>query len=87
MKIKYKPNTKKELEALCDDETINLGEIDTSKITDMSYLFSNNMRKDYSGIENWDVSNVKNMEYMFEGAKSFNQDLSSWQLDSIKEKK
>ncbi|RDU70886.1 hypothetical protein CQA57_08055 [Helicobacter anseris] len=35
-------------------------------------------RKDFSGIEKWDVSNVENMQGMFDGATSFNQDLSSW---------
>ena len=47
-----------------------LGDIHTSKITDMSFLFSfyydatneKNDRKDFSGIESWDVSNVVNME-------------------------
>ena len=34
--IKYHPSTKDELKQLVDDDTINLGEIDVSKITDMS---------------------------------------------------
>ncbi len=31
-----------------------------------------NKRKDFSGIENCDVSNVKNMYGMFDGAVNFN---------------
>ena len=87
MKIKYKPKTKEELKTLCDDLSVNLGEIDTSKITNMSGLFYyQTKRTNFSGIENWDVSNVRDMEAMFEGASAFNQDLSGWRLDSIKEK-
>ena len=40
-KHKYQPKTKEELRILCEDEKIYLGDIDTSKITDMSYLFEN----------------------------------------------
>lgn len=35
---KYKPATKKELQALVDNYNISLADIDVSKITDMSYL-------------------------------------------------
>ena len=83
MEIKYKPNTKKELKALCDNKTINLGEIDTSKITAMSCLFYSDVRKDYSGIENWDVSKVTDMSCMFWGAENFNADISNWDVSNV----
>src|SRR5574344_1792933 len=84
--IKYKPNTKEELKTLCDDLSVNLGEIDTSNVTDMSCLFSNNyMRKDYSGIENWDVSKVVDMNSMFWDAKEFNADLSKWDVSNVED--
>ncbi|MBO7155570.1 MAG: BspA family leucine-rich repeat surface protein, partial [Campylobacter sp.] len=54
----YAPQSKDELMDLIDDEDIYLGDIDTSAITDMSELFYESERKDFSGIENWDVSNV-----------------------------
>ena len=36
---KYSPKTKRELQELIKDESIYLGDIDTSNITDMSSLF------------------------------------------------
>ncbi len=81
--MKYFPKTKEELKALCDDESIYLGDIDTSKITDMSELFKDSDRKNFSGIENWDVSNVQNMSFMFAYVKSFNQDISKWDVSNV----
>ena len=83
--MKYKPTSKEELQKLVDDLSINLGDIDTSKITDMSYLFCYTSRTDFSGIENWDVSKVTNMEGMFEKATSFNQDISKWNVSNVED--
>ena len=86
-KSKYQPVTKEELEQLCRDETVYLGDIDTSKITDMSELFSGNdeikYSRDFSGIESWNVSNVTDMSEMFSNS-SFNQDISSWDVSNVK---
>lgn len=81
--MKYMPKTKKELEGLVNDLFINLGDIDTSKITDMSGLFRNTKRTDFSGIENWDVSRVVDMLDMFNGAASFNADISKWDVSKV----
>ena len=81
----YTPKTKEELKVLVNDLSINLGYIDTSKITDMSYLFYNTPRTDFSGIENWDVSNVENMLCMFDAATSFNQDISGWDVSNVRD--
>ncbi|EAJ2975749.1 TPA: BspA family leucine-rich repeat surface protein [Campylobacter jejuni] len=81
---KYTPNTKEELQALVKDESIHLGDIDTSKITDMSELFKNSTRTDFSGIEKWNTSKVTNMAGMFWFCERFNQDLSSWDVSNVK---
>ena len=80
---KIKPTTKEELEELVKDESIYLGDIDTSEIIDMSELFQNSKRTDFSGIESWDVSNVINMRSMFEHAISFNQPLDDWDVSNV----
>ncbi|XMD93861.1 DUF285 domain-containing protein [Campylobacter lari] len=79
----YHPKTKDELKELIEDE-VNLKDIDTRFITDMSELFKNSTRSDFKGLKYWDVSNVKNMASMFEGCENFNQDLSSWDISKVK---
>ena len=37
----------------------------------------------YGDISNWDMSNVTNMKFMFEGAVSFNQPLNNWNVSSV----
>ena len=81
---KYAPETKEELKALVDDDAINLGDIDTSKITDMSELFSETNRDDFTGIETWDVSHVKDMSYMFSDS-TFNHPIDSWDVSHVKD--
>ena len=68
----------------------DLGLIDTSIITDMSYLFdsySGASNADYSAfngdISSWDVSNVTAMQYMFYEANSFNGDISDWNVSGV----
>ncbi len=38
---------------------------------------------DAGNINGWDVSSVTNMNYMFYGASSFNQNLSAWDVSSV----
>ena len=84
-KFKYHPETRAELYNLCRDGRVYLGDIDTSKITDMSCLFDGFFDcydRDLSGIELWDVSNVTDMSGMF-SCSSFNQDISSWDVSKV----
>ncbi|MGC9090082.1 MAG: BspA family leucine-rich repeat surface protein [Caldisericia bacterium] len=74
----YKPKSKEELKALISEEKVSLDEVDTSFITDMSYLFEDvNFSKVTGSLSNWDVSNVENMSDMFSGCKNFNQPLNN----------
>ena len=87
-KYNYHPKTKKELKKLINqliEERGNEGDfndIDTSKITDMSDLFSI-MDKFNGDISNWDVSNVTNMYSMFYGCESFNRQLNKWDVSKV----
>lgn len=81
--MKYKPNYKFGLLDYIKDENISLADIDTSAIIDMSYLFENSSRKNFEGIETWNVSNVSDMKCMFKNAQYFNADLSLWNVYKV----
>ena len=86
-KYNYHPKTKRELHNLLNqliEERGNKGnfnDIDTSKITDISYLFY--MDNFNGNISNWDVSNVTDMDGMFYGCESFNQPLNNWDVSNV----
>ena len=74
---KYSPKTNEELRELVSDESVNLGDIDTSAITDMSWIFCDYEREDFSGIEKWDTSKVKNISTVFVGVYIYYVDISA----------
>jgi surface protein len=99
---RYFPKTKEELVEIIKVEVkkngwnCDLNHIDTSKITDMSYLFSKdsagyglgdlpgyNLEKFNGDISRWNVSNVTNMSHMFYGANSFNQPIGDWDVSNV----
>lgn len=80
---KFTPETAQELQNLVNDESIYLGDIDTRKIRNMSFLFFKSKRTDFSGIETWDVSNVESTFHMFVGCETFNQDISKWDTSKV----
>ena len=55
---------------------------DTSKVTNMRYMFYNatNFNQD---IGKWDTSNVTNMSGMFSFAKMFNEDIGGWNTSKV----
>lgn len=67
----------------------DIGNWDTSKITNMNTMFGNS---EYGStktslfnqdISRWDTSSVTNMAYMFRNASQFNQDISAWNTSSV----
>ena len=86
-KYNYFPKTKKELQDIIkqrikqEGNEVDLNDIDVSNITNMSSLFE---ETNFNGdISKWDVSNVKDMSYMFWGCKLFNQDISNWDVSKV----
>ena len=84
----YYPETKQELidnvKELFNKGETNLNCIDTSKITDMSRSFESYENINFD-ISKWNVSNVKDMSYMFSNS-SFtgeNGDLSKWDVSNV----
>ena len=79
--IFYNQGTKKKPNWHADLNCIN-----TNLITDMSHLFSNKygLNQFNGDISKWDVSNVRNMEGMFDKSQ-FNQDISRWDVSNVED--
>merc|ERR1712151_413003 len=61
----------------------SISEWDTSHVTDMKGLFSNNSKYFNANLNNWDVSNVTTMEDMFFEAERFNSPLNKWDVSRV----
>lgn len=83
--VTYQPKTKSALKKLIKDESIYLGDIDVSGVSDFSKLFDRSKRKDFSGIEKWNVSHIKDMSFCFVDARHFNHDISSWDVSNVED--
>ena len=83
----YFPETKKELQDIIDKRIreegneVDFNDIDVSKITNMSHLFEGT--KFNGDISSWDVSNVKDMSFMFWECPKFNSDISEWDVSNV----
>jgi surface protein len=81
--------------ALPNMETINNGSFvgfagiitatDVPSITNnsLAFCFANATSSNFGNINNWDVSNVTNMDNMFYNASSFNQPLNNWNVSNV----
>ena len=83
VKFKYVPQTRAELDALIRNLDIALSDITPYCVNDLSFLFLDTERTDFTGLEDWDVSQVTNMAAMFSSCCSFNADLSNWQVSKV----
>ena len=84
----YHPKDGNELKSIIKEllkergKDADLNDIDTSAITNMSYLFPS-LDPYNIDISEWDVSNVTNMEEMFYYCLNFNSDLSRWDVSNV----
>lgn len=85
---KVTPTTKQELRKIIEQELkrqgdeVDLNFIDTSQITDMSWLFYE-LDVGIIRIGQWDVSNVTDMSCMFCGCKNLWANLSKWDVSNV----
>ncbi len=66
---------------------LNISAQDIPNLTNVlttSYMFSSCALKNPFNIDNWDVSNVTDMSYMFFGSSTFNQNIGSWNVENVK---
>ena len=66
-------------EMIANDEDLTV--VCTTRVTDMHFMFFDNEVFNQP-IDNWDVSNVTDMSYMFETA-IFNQPIGNWDVSSV----
>ena len=89
---KYYPKTTEELtdniNELIKQDIYDFNCINTSEITDMSYLFKNlyniKIKDNDFDVSGWDISNVKDMASMFCGCKNFEGNgLENWDVSNV----
>ena len=83
-KNKIIPKNLRELQEIVKDDSVYLGDIEIPKnITILAYLF-NRKRKDFSGLETWDVSHITDMSGMFDSCKNFTgKEIENWNVSNV----
>ena len=81
------PQNKEELAMLVNKPEINLADIVIPEnITDLSKLFYKSSKADFSGLEVWEVSHIKNMSLMFCGCRNFTgREIEGWDIRSVQD--
>lgn len=85
---KYSPENKKDLRKIINkryisNSTLNLNDIFTIKITDMSYLFSDFTQLESIDISDWKIINVETFESMFENCPNLKEikGIEKWEIN------
>lgn len=80
-------SNKTQLRKLIDDFSLTLDKIIIAKnLKDISGAFKNSTRKDFSGLETWDISNVENMADLFENCPNFTgEEIENWDVSRVKD--
>ncbi|WP_434335757.1 BspA family leucine-rich repeat surface protein [Mycoplasma capricolum subsp. capricolum] len=84
LEIGYFKNSHGEIQIEKFPETINKVPKELPKqITSLNRAFHLNINSQITNLDNWNTSNITNMEWMFTGAENFNQDLSKWDVSKV----
>ena len=69
-----------------EGETLDVSSLTNAiKCDDFTSIFQGYVKvKHIIGIEDWDVSSVKDMKFMFQDCYNFNSDLSKWDVSNVK---
>ena len=83
-KNKIVPKDFRELQEIVKDDSVYLGDIIIPKnITSLADLF-NRKRKDFSGLETWDVSHITDMSGMFDSCRNFTgKEVENWDVSKV----
>ena len=62
---------------------INVGNWNTSKVQSMRGMFSHLKNLKFLDVSNWDIANVTDLSYMFDGANIEELDLGKWNTNNV----
>ncbi len=71
-------------EEITEPLPLDLSRWDTGSAEDMEGMFCSCISFTLEGLDDWDVSNVENMEYMFEDTDISNIDISNWDVSNVR---